>query len=88
MSAAGLYDSIGGIATRNTSNFQMAVAKVWASLYTLRAILARRAAGMLSSLVIPSFVIAMNCPLFLSLADEMRVQAGIDEYKNQSTFQN
>ena len=37
MSAAGLYDSIGGIEADNQHGFKVAVAKVWASLFTQRA---------------------------------------------------
>ena len=45
MSAAGLYDSIPNVNLRNPIAFGNAVCKVWASLYTRRAVLSRRAAG-------------------------------------------
>eukprot|EP01025_Chloroclados_australasicus_P041417 TRINITY_DN4386_c0_g1_i8.p1 TRINITY_DN4386_c0_g1~~TRINITY_DN4386_c0_g1_i8.p1 ORF type:complete len:587 (+),score=85.33 TRINITY_DN4386_c0_g1_i8:99-1763(+) len=45
LSGAGLYDSIGGLYLKNQDDFCSAVAQVWASLYTRRAILSRRAAG-------------------------------------------
>ncbi|XP_038877930.1 phosphoglucan, water dikinase, chloroplastic [Benincasa hispida] len=45
MSAAGLYDSIPNVSLRNAVVFSNAVSKVWASLYTRRAVLSRRAAG-------------------------------------------
>lgn len=45
MSAAGLYDSIPNVSVRNKTVFSNAVSKVWASLYTRRAVLSRRAAG-------------------------------------------
>lgn len=45
MSAAGLYDSIPNVSLRNKTVFSNAVSKVWASLYTRRAVLSRRAAG-------------------------------------------
>ena len=45
MSAAGLYDSVGGVHADNPEELKSAIAKVWASLYTRRAVLARRAAG-------------------------------------------
>ncbi|KAK3238163.1 2,3-dihydroxyphenylpropionate/2,3-dihydroxicinnamic acid 1,2-dioxygenase [Cymbomonas tetramitiformis] len=45
MSGAGLYDSIPGIDPRNAQEFGAAVAEVWASLYTRRGVLSRRAAA-------------------------------------------
>ncbi|KAJ8530799.1 hypothetical protein K7X08_023680 [Anisodus acutangulus] len=45
MSAAGLYDSIPNVSLSDPIRFGHAVARVWASLYTRRAILSRRAAG-------------------------------------------
>ncbi|KAL6854389.1 hypothetical protein ACP4OV_019292 [Aristida adscensionis] len=45
MSAAGLYESIPNVSLSNVSAFGAAVGQVWASLYTRRAILSRRAAG-------------------------------------------
>lgn len=44
MSAAGLYESIPNVSLQNPDKFGSAVAQVWASLYTRRAILSRRAA--------------------------------------------
>lgn len=45
MSAAGLYDSIPNVSPSNPTVFADAVGRVWASLYTRRAVLSRRAAG-------------------------------------------
>ncbi|KAH9621785.1 hypothetical protein KSS87_017544 [Heliosperma pusillum] len=45
MSAAGLYESIPNVSPSNPSVFGNAVSRVWASLYTRRAVLSRRAAG-------------------------------------------
>lgn len=45
MSAAGLYESIPNVSLSDITAFGSAVARVWASLYTRRAILSRRAAG-------------------------------------------
>lgn len=45
MSAAGLYDSIPNVSPSNPIIFGNAVSRVWASLYTRRAVLSRRAAG-------------------------------------------
>lgn len=45
MSAAGLYESIPNVSLSDAPNFGSAVARVWASLYTRRAILSRRVAG-------------------------------------------
>ncbi|XP_010244064.1 PREDICTED: phosphoglucan, water dikinase, chloroplastic isoform X2 [Nelumbo nucifera] len=46
MSAAGLYESIPNVsASSNPTVFGAAVGRVWASLYTRRAVLSRRAAG-------------------------------------------
>lgn len=45
MSAAGLYDSIPNVSPSDPVRFGHAVARVWASLYTRRAVLSRRAAG-------------------------------------------
>ncbi|MQL96083.1 hypothetical protein Taro_028756 [Colocasia esculenta] len=45
MSAAGLYDSIPNVSLSNLLVFGGAVAHVWSSLYTRRAVLSRRAAG-------------------------------------------
>ena len=47
MSGAGLYDSIPNVALATSGAFEKALASVWASLYTRRAVLSRRAAGML-----------------------------------------
>lgn len=45
MSGAGLYESIPNVRASEPENFGKAVAKVWASLYTRRAVLSRRVAG-------------------------------------------
>lgn len=45
MSAAGLYDSIPNVSPSNPKVFGHAVGRVWASLYTRRAVLSRRFAG-------------------------------------------
>lgn len=45
MSAAGLYESIPNVSPSNPTVFAAAVSQVWASLYTRRAVLSRRAAG-------------------------------------------
>lgn len=45
MSGAGLYDSIPNVRPSEAGEFVRAVAQVWASLYTRRAVLSRRAAG-------------------------------------------
>ncbi|XP_010546804.1 PREDICTED: phosphoglucan, water dikinase, chloroplastic isoform X2 [Tarenaya hassleriana] len=45
MSAAGLYESIPNVSPSNPSIFSRAVCQVWASLYTRRAVLSRRASG-------------------------------------------
>lgn len=44
MSAAGLYESIPNVSPSNPSVFGHAISRVWASLYTRRAVLSRRAA--------------------------------------------
>uniref|UniRef100_A0A803LZL4 CBM20 domain-containing protein n=1 Tax=Chenopodium quinoa TaxID=63459 RepID=A0A803LZL4_CHEQI len=44
MSAAGLYESIPNVSPSNPTVFGSAVSRVWASLYTRRAVLSRRAA--------------------------------------------
>jgi phosphoglucan,water dikinase len=46
LSAAGLYESVAGVAASDDSALGAAVAAVWASLHTRRAVLARRAAGL------------------------------------------
>lgn len=45
MSAAGLYESIPNVSLSNPLIFGCAISRVWASLYTRRAVLSRRAAG-------------------------------------------
>jgi len=45
MSAAGLYESVIGVDAVSVSDVQRAVSDVWSSLYSRRAVLARRAAG-------------------------------------------
>lgn len=45
MSAAGLYDSVVGVDPANAAELGKAVAAVWASLYSRRAVASRRAAG-------------------------------------------
>ncbi|RDX98549.1 Phosphoglucan, water dikinase, chloroplastic, partial [Mucuna pruriens] len=45
MSAAGLYESIPNVSPTNPTVFGNAISQVWASLYSRRAILSRRAAG-------------------------------------------
>ena len=47
MSGAGLYDSIPNIPAGDAKALGTAVAQVWASLFTRRAVLSRRAAGVL-----------------------------------------
>ncbi|KAL3145446.1 2,3-dihydroxyphenylpropionate/2,3-dihydroxicinnamic acid 1,2-dioxygenase, variant 2 [Trebouxia sp. C0009 RCD-2024] len=44
MSGAGLYDSIPNVALTDSGAFEAALASVWASLYSRRAVLSRRAA--------------------------------------------
>ena len=46
MSAAGLYESVLGVSTSSSAELGSAVQEVWASLYSRRAVLARRAAGL------------------------------------------
>lgn len=45
LSGAGLYDSIGNVPAGEPEALGAAIARVWASLYTRRAMLSRRAAG-------------------------------------------
>ena len=45
LSGAGLYDSVGNVPAGDADALGAAVARVWASLYTRRAVLSRRAAG-------------------------------------------
>ncbi|KAH7438540.1 hypothetical protein KP509_04G019300 [Ceratopteris richardii] len=45
MSGAGLYESIPNVRASESDSFGRSVAKVWASLYTRRAVLSRRMAG-------------------------------------------
>ncbi|KAL3506570.1 hypothetical protein ACH5RR_031952 [Cinchona calisaya] len=45
MSAAGLYESIPNVSLSNPVVFGHAIGRVWASLYTRRAVLSRRSAG-------------------------------------------
>lgn len=45
MSAAGLYDSVVGVKASDEKALNAAVTDVWASLYSRRAVLSRRAAG-------------------------------------------
>jgi phosphoglucan,water dikinase len=49
MSAAGLYESIVGVDAADIDAVQRAIADVWASLYSRRAVLARRTAGVKQS---------------------------------------
>jgi len=46
VSGAGLHDSVLGVDLQNRSSLQLAVLQVWASLFTLRAVQSRHAAGM------------------------------------------
>ncbi len=46
MSGAGLYDSVPDVDAASVEDLGAAVAQVWASLYTRRAVLTRRAAGL------------------------------------------
>ena len=45
MSAAGLYESVIGIDAKDVEQVRRSISEVWASLYSRRAVLARRAAG-------------------------------------------
>lgn len=49
MSGAGLYDSIPNVALGSSGAFEKALTGVWASLYTRRAVLSRRVAGLIPS---------------------------------------
>ncbi|CAI5481687.1 unnamed protein product [Closterium sp. Yama58-4] len=49
MSGAGLYDSVPDVTLSEPASFGRAVASVWASLFTRRAVLSRRAAGVRQS---------------------------------------
>lgn len=49
MSAAGLYESVIGVDAADIDAVQRAIADVWASLYSRRAVLARRTAGVKQS---------------------------------------
>ena len=50
LSGAGLYDSVGNVPAGDAGALGAAIARVWASLYTRRAVLSRRAAGARSAL--------------------------------------
>ena len=57
MSGAGLYDSIPNVPLASSGAFETALTSVWASLYTRRAVLSRRAAGeMFAALSLFSFL--------------------------------
>lgn len=45
MSAAGLYESVVGVPSSDIPALSSAITQVWSSLYTRRAVLSRRAAG-------------------------------------------
>lgn len=63
MSAAGLYESIPNVSLSNPTTFGSAVSRVWASLYTRRAILSRQAAGVLQrDATMAVLVQEMLCP--------------------------
>lgn len=49
MSGAGLYNSIPNVTLTSPGAFEAALASVWASLYSRRAVLSRRAAGKLTT---------------------------------------
>ena len=61
MSGAGLYDSIPNVALATSGMFEKALASVWASLYTRRAVLSRRAAGV--------YALVIDCTLMLGSAN-------------------
>jgi phosphoglucan,water dikinase len=75
MSGAGLYESVPNVNASDTDGFGRAVARVWASLYTRRAVLSRRAARvaqkdaamavLVQELLSPqlSFVLHTVCPV-------------------------
>ena len=51
MSGAGLYESLAGIPAADPDALGTAVSGVWASLYARRAVLSRRAAGLIPLLL-------------------------------------
>uniref|UniRef100_A0A383WH22 CBM20 domain-containing protein n=1 Tax=Tetradesmus obliquus TaxID=3088 RepID=A0A383WH22_TETOB len=92
MSGAGLYESVPNVPSDRPGDISAAVAAVWASLYTRRAILSRRAAGVAQSdacmavlvqeLLFPtySFVLHTASPLNGNpLAAEVEIAAGLGE---------
>ncbi|KAF6253313.1 pyruvate phosphate dikinase [Scenedesmus sp. NREL 46B-D3] len=92
MSGAGLYESVPNVPSDRPADISAAVAAVWASLFTRRAILSRRAAGVRQSdacmavlvqeLLFPtySFVLHTASPLSGSpLAAEVEIAAGLGE---------
>lgn len=66
MSGAGLYESIAGVPSSDPEALGRAVAGVWASLHTRRAVLSRRAAG-----VWRHFAILTLCALFIDCIASM-----------------
>lgn len=90
MSGAGLYDSIPNVPSDRPEDVSAAVAAVWASLYTRRAILSRRAAGGwvggwgisgVSSLLLVLFMVeGAAAPCFLSFGKESIAGNGVLPY--------
>eukprot|EP00882_Tetradesmus_deserticola_P009551 GHRQ01010085.1.p1 GENE.GHRQ01010085.1~~GHRQ01010085.1.p1 ORF type:complete len:292 (+),score=113.17 GHRQ01010085.1:499-1374(+) len=92
MSGAGLYESVPNVPSDRPADISAAIAAVWASLYTRRAILSRRAAGVQQSdacmavlvqeLLFPtySFVLHTASPLSGNpLSAEVEIAAGLGE---------
>lgn len=64
MSGAGLYESIPNVPVDRPEDVSAAVAAVWASLYTRRAILSRRAAGEADGHLLPTVIGAIYASVF------------------------
>ena len=83
LSGAGLYESVAGVRLDDTSALGEAVAHVWASLHTRRAVLARRAAGLAQSAAAMAVLVqcqaAVSTAFVLHTADPGRPEALLAE---------
>ncbi|KAG0626216.1 hypothetical protein M758_2G111500 [Ceratodon purpureus] len=79
MSAAGLYESIPNVKLSEPESFGKAVAQVWASLYTRRAVLSRRVAGVLQKEA--SMAVLVQELLFPELSFVLHTVSPIDHDK-------
>ena len=86
MSAAGLYESVLGVSTSSAAELGSAVQEVWASLYSRRAVMARRAAGLKQADAHMAVLVQEMAPATVSFVLHTAAVSGADNTRGADGF--